>query len=155
MPSYGQNAAQVWPRNGTAPTKDNYPHSLPEYGPQGLPLSNENPSSVAAGGGYRADPLPVLVEGGNFGRHDGLKGRLMEVAQADTFNSAVGPFPRAGTYEEPGAATAVLQLVRLQPSTSAHAGAGIGVGGGPGRSMLFVAPPVFTLQTSPIYAAGL
>lgn len=155
MPAWRQNEANEQPRNGTAPTRNDYPLSVPVYGPNGLPMSMENPSSVAAGGGYRAVPLDAGLAAGNFGRHDGLHGRLMEVSQADTYNSARGPWPRAGTYEEPGAAVAVLQMIRLAPSTSAHPGAGIGVGGGPGPTMLFQAPPVFSIQTRPIYATGL
>ncbi len=155
MPFWQQNAGNEQPRNGTAPTRNDYPLSLPTYDAAMLAPSEENPSSTSGYGGFRAVPLPVVVDGRNFGRHDGLGGRLMEVSQADSYNSAIGPFPRAGTYEEPGAATAVLNMIRLQPTTSAHPGAGIGVGGGPGPAMVFVAPPVFTYQTRPIYATGL
>ena len=156
MPAWGQNAGNIPPRNGTAPCRNAYPLSTPHYAPQELPLSNENPSSVAAYGGYRAVPLPVVVMGGNFGRHDGLHGRLMEVAQADSYDArGSARWPAAGTYEEPGAATAVLNMMRLAPTTSAHPGMSLGMGGGPGTTMLFVAPPVMTMQSRPIYATGL
>lgn len=155
MAGYRQNEANVWPRNGTAPTRDYYPLSVPVYDAQGIAPSEENPAGVHAGGGYRAVPLAAGVVGDNFGRHDGLAGRLMEVSQADSFDSARGPFPRAGTYEEPGGAIAVLRMLRLKPSTSAHPGAGIGVGGGPGPTMIFTPPPSFTIQSRPIFATGL
>jgi hypothetical protein len=152
MPYYQQNAAQEWPRNGTAPTHNDYPKSYPVYGPGGIPLAMENPGSTLPSDGYSAQPSFVNVNV-SFGEHDGLHGNLMRVAQADTYNSAVGPFPRAGTYEEPGAATAVLNMIRLAPTTSAHPGLSFSTGAGP--TMLFVAPPVFSVQSTPIYATGL
>ena len=152
MPFYQQNAAQEWPRNGTAPTRDNYPRSYTVYAPQAIPMSNDNPGSTTPSGGFNARPsiVDVVV---SFGEHDGLEGALMKVAQADMYQSAVGPFPRAGTWEEPGAAIAALQLVRLAPTTSAHPGLAQATGAGP--TMLYVAPPVFSMQTKPIYATGL
>jgi hypothetical protein len=60
---------------------------------------------------------------------------------------------RAGTWEEPGGPIAASQLVRLAPTTSAHHGLAQATGAGP--AMIFTAPPVFTVQTTPIYALGL
>lgn len=156
MPGYRQNEEQVWPRNGTAPTKDFYPLSRPVYDAAMLAPSEENPAGVAPGGGYRAVPLLAIVAGGNFGRHDGLDGRLMEVAQADTFDArGSARWPAAGTWEEPNGPVAALRMVRLKPTTSAHPGAGIGLGGGPGPTMVYAPPPSFTVQTRPIFATGL
>ena len=152
MPFWQQNAAQEWPRNGTAPTKDYYPRSVPVYDAQKIPPSMENPSSTHAGGGYRAVPLGAVVTP-SFGRWDGLRGKLMEVSQADTYNSDPNPWPAAGTWEEPGGPIAASMLVRLQPTTSAHPGLAMSTGAGP--TMLFHAPPVFSQQTTPIYGIGL
>lgn len=152
MPFWQQNEAQVWPRNGTAPTRDAYPYSLAVYGPQEIPLSNENPGTTLPSDGFKAAPGFYAVNP-SFGEHDGLEGRLMEVAQADLYYSPPQPFPRAGTWEEPGAAVAAINIVRLAPTTSAHPG--LAQATGPGPTMLFTAPPVFSVQTKPIYALGL
>jgi hypothetical protein len=152
MPFWKQNEAQVWPRNGTAPTKDAYPFSVTTYGPQKLPPSNENPGTTTPSDGFKAAPGYYQVNP-SFGRHDALGGRLMEVAQADLYYSPPQPFPRAGTWEEPGAPIAALQLVRLAPTTSAHPGLSQATGAGP--TMIFNPPPVFSVQTRPIYAVGL
>jgi len=147
-----QNAEQVWPRNGTAPTKDYYPRSAPFYAPQRIAPSQENPSSVAPGGGYRATPLYVDVQP-SFGEWDGLGGDLMRVSQADTYDTSMNPWPAAGTSSESNAAVGVMQMMRLQPTTSAHPGLSFATGGGP--TMMFHAPPVFSAQSQPIYAVGL
>jgi hypothetical protein len=154
MPFWQQNKEQVWPRNGTAPTKDAYPSSLPSYGPGGIPLAMDNPGTTQPSDGFSAWPPNQTVVNVTFGRHDGLNGRLMEVAQADTYDSARGPFPRAGTWEEPGGPIAAAGIgLRLSPSTSAHPG--LAQATGPGPVMIFTAPPVFSVQTKPIYALGL
>lgn len=152
MAFYQQNSRNIQPPNGTAPTKNDYPLSVPVYGPQGLPMAVDNPGSTQPSDGFRARPNLTVVDV-SFGDHDALHGRLMAVSQADTYNSAIGPFPRAGTYEQPGAAIAVMQLIRLQPTTSAHPGLSLATGAGP--AMVFQAPPVFTAQSKPIYALGL
>lgn len=152
MSFYRQNEDNVWPRNGTAPTKNAYPKSAPVYDAALIPESMENPSSVVAGGGYRAIPLAAVVVP-SFGTHDGLAGALMAVSQADTYDSSRNPWPAAGTWEEPGGPIAASQLVRLAPSTSAHPG--LTNATGPGPTMVFHRPPVFSQQTTPIYAIGL
>lgn len=153
MPTWQQNAPQVWPRNGTAPVKDAYPFTRPVYDAQRIAPSQENPSGISAYGGYRAKPLPVAVQGGNFGRWDALGGRLMEVSQADTWDASPQPFPACGVWDQPGAGIAASRIPRLAPSTSAHPGLAQATGAGP--VMQFVAPPVFSIQTRPIYAIGL
>lgn len=140
------------PRNGTAPCRNAYPRSAPIYEPNMNPESMENPGSTIPSDGFSARPNYVGVDV-SFGDHDALGGALMRVAQADTYDSSRNPWPAAGTYEEPGAAIAVLQMIRLAPTTSAHPGLSSATGAGP--TMLFVAPPVFSVQTTPIYATGL
>lgn len=152
MAFWQQNKANGMPRNGTAPVRNAYPLSRTIYGPEKIPPSNENPGSTLPSDGFSAQPNFVAVNV-SFGTHDGLGGRLMQVAQADLYQSSDGPFPRAGTWEEPGAAIAALQMVRLAPTTSAHPGLQLATG--PGPNMVFVAPPVFSVQTRPIFATGL
>lgn len=158
MAFYGQNAPQQWPRNGTAPTRDYYPLSATFYGPQKLPPSQDNPGSTQPSDGFSAYPPNLTVVNVTFGEHDGLGGNLMRVAQADLYNSVpppgLGRFPRAGTWEEPGGTIAAAGIgLRLEPSTSAHPGLAQSTGAGP--TMLFYAPPIFSVQTTPIYAFGL
>jgi hypothetical protein len=116
-------------------------------------MGMDNPGTTQPSDGFSAWPPNYTHVTVTFGEHDGLAGGLMKVAQADLYQSAVGPFPRAGTWEEPGGPIAATQLVRLQPTTSAHHG--LAQATGPGPVMLFVAPPVFSIQTKPIYAIGL
>ena len=154
MAFYRQNAGNVQPRNGTAPCRNAYPLSIAVYGPAGLPPSAENPGSTLPSDGFSARPSYVAVDV-SFGDHDALHGALMAVAQADLYTQPVvpGTFPRAGTWEQPGGPIAASALVRLSPSTSAHRG--LNQATGPGPTMVFTAPPVFSIQTKPIYALGL
>lgn len=153
MAFYRQNEAQIEPRNGTAPCRNAYPYSIAVYGPAGIPMGMENPGTTQPSDGFSAYPPNLTAPYPTFGRHDGLGGRLMEVSQADMYTSPPQPFPRAGTWEEPGGPIAASMMVRLAPTTSAHAGLAMSTGAGP--AMVFVAPPVFTVQSKPIYALGL
>lgn len=153
MAFYGQNAGNIPPRNGTAPTKNAYPCSVAVYGPAGIPPAMDNPGTTQPSDGFSAYPPNQFFPYPTFGRWDGLSGRLMEVSQADLYTQPPQPFPRAGTWEEPGGPIAASMMVRLQPTSSAHAGLAMSTGAGP--AMVFVAPPVFTVQSKPIYALGL
>ncbi len=153
MAFYRQNAGNIPPRNGTAPCKNAYPYSETVYGPAMIPMGMTNAGTTEPSSGFQAAPQNTLFNRPTFGRWDGLAGRLMEVSQADTYTSPPQPFPRAGTWEEPGGPIAASMMVRLAPTTSAHAGLTQATGAGP--AMLFVAPPVFTVQSKPIYALGL
>lgn len=142
-----------WPRNGTAPVKDFYPLSRTVFNPNMNPPAMDNPGSTLPSDGYRAHPSFIHLQP-SFGEHDGLQGALMRVAQADLYMSSDGRFPRAGTWEEPGGPIAAAGIgLRLAPSTSAHPGLATSTGAGP--TMVFVAPPVFSVQTKPVYALGL
>lgn len=155
MPAWRQNAAQIPPRNGTAPVKNAYPLSYTVFAPQEIPMSNENPGTTLPSDGFSARPNFVFVDV-SFGTHDGLGGRLMEVAQADLYTQPpIGwTFPRAGTWEQPGGPITAAGIgLRLAPTTSAHHGLAQATGAGP--TMAFTAPPVFSVQTKPIYAVGL
>lgn len=151
MPFWRQNAEQVQPRNGTAPVKNAYPRSAPIYEPAMIPLGMENPGSTLPSDGFSARPSYIAVDV-SFGDHDALGGRLMAVGQADLYDESRNPWPACGVWDQPGAAIAASAIVRLQPSTSAHPGLAQATGAGP--AMVFQAPPVFTIQTRPIFALG-
>ncbi len=152
MSYWKQNARNIPPRNGTAPCKNEYPRSAPVYDAARIPESMTNAGTTNPSDGFRARAMASLPRRPVFGHHDGL-GRLMAVAQADTYDSSRNPWPANGVWDQPGAAIAASELVRLQPTTSAHPGLAMATGAGP--TMLFVTPPVFTVQTKPIYAVGL
>jgi hypothetical protein len=152
MPEWGQNAAQVNNRNGSAPQRNDYPRGVPVYAPAMIPQAMENPGTTMPSDGFSAHPdLHRTVV--SFGEHDELRGRMMEVSQADTYDASPNPFPANGVYDQPGAQIGILPLVRLEPSTSAHPGLALATGAGP--VMIFRAPPAFSAQTTPIYALGL
>jgi hypothetical protein len=87
------------------------------------------------------------------GAHDQKNGALNEVARGDMTNSAVGPWPRSGVWDEPNVWPAVIGFLRLPPSTSAHMGKQL-TSGEASPTMVFHTPPVWGLQTTPIYAVG-
>jgi hypothetical protein len=153
MAFYRQNAAQIEPRNGTAPCRNAYPFSGTNYGPAELPQSMVNAGTTQPSDGFSAYPPNQMIPTPTFGRHDGLGGRLMEVAQADMYGSFVQPWNRSGAWDQPGAGIAAAGIVRLAPSTSAHHG--LAQATGPGPTMIFTAPPVFSVQSVPIWALGL
>lgn len=155
MAAYGQNAGNISPRNGIGDgrSRNSYPRGVPVYGPAGLPPSAENPGTTLPSDGFSARPNHVYVDV-SFGDHDALGGRLMAVAQADTFDASANPFPACGVYDQPNAWHGVMPLIRLQATTSAHPGASMPAGAG-GPNMVFQAPPSFSAQSRPIYAVGL
>jgi hypothetical protein len=76
---------------------------------------------------------------------------LMSTAQATGFyNSSVGAWPANGQDDQP---SAYFNLIRLAPTTSAHRGYTNPTG--PFPTQVFYSPPIFGLQTKPIYAIGL
>lgn len=79
-----------------------------------------------------------------------LEGRgMMANPQATLYDASPNPWPNNGQFDRPNA---YMQIMRLKPTTSAHRGFAQPTGGGP--TMLFRAPPVFSLQTQPIPAVG-
>jgi hypothetical protein len=152
MAYWRQNEGNIEPRNGTAPCRNSYPRSAPVYAPAALPEGMVNPGSTNPSSGFRANPI-YLTTYPTFGDHDGLSGRLMAVAQADTYDTSQNPWPACGVWDQPGAGIAASELIRLAPTTSAHMGLAQATGAGP--TMVFQAPPVFSYQSKPIYAVGL
>lgn len=120
----------------------------PNYGasPRWTPFGIDQ-APVYDGRGPNAGGRALMAE-----RWDGLGGRLMDVPQTDFYNAAPNPWPANGVYDQPSAAIGTIGLLRLQPTTSAHPGASLSSDAGP--TMLFHAPPVFSMQTKPILALG-
>lgn len=129
-----------WPRNPGA-GRNWFPQSVPVYGPAELTPSSETPTVWS--------PYGTFVPRPYFGGHDGLDGALMHVPQADTYNSAVGPWPRNGVNDQPNAA---FHLIRLTPHTSAHPGLTLASSVDP--TSVYHTPPVWGMQTTPIWAVG-
>lgn len=123
--------------------RNEYPRSAPIYGPAMLPPGMENPT--------RWTPYGTFVSHPYFGGWDGLHGRLMHVAQADSYDASTQPFPANSVDDQPNAQ---FNLLRLEPTTSAHPGMSL-YSYAPTPTMLYHAPPVFGLQTVPIYAVGI
>jgi hypothetical protein len=127
--------------NRNPATNTEYSHSLAnEGGPQvliGATLAGSNwtPYNRSFSHPYRV-PMPMS---------------LMATSQATGFyNSAVGLWPANGQDDQP---SAYFNLIRLAPTTSARRGYTNPVG--PNPTQVFYSPPIFGMQTRPIYATGL
>ena len=88
-------------------------------------------------GGY--DPLSLAGEG------------IMHVPQADLYDASPNEFPNNGQWDRPHG-IAFSGVIRLPRRTSAHPGFMMPTA--PGPTMLFRAPPIFSVQTRPIPAVG-
>ncbi len=131
--------ARIINRNPRTNTKYSQSHAN-QGGPQVRPDNNEVGSNWTPYGSMVSHPYVVP-----------MPQSLMAVSQATGFyNSAVGPWPRNGTDDQPNA---YFNLIRLKPTTSAHHGFTMPTG--PNPNMVFFSPPVFGYQTKPIYATGL
>src|ERR1035437_1580085 len=83
----------------------------------------------------------------------GMPYSLMAVEQATGFyQSAVGLWPANGQADYPNGQQAGAQI-RLEPTGSAHHGYMNPTG--PNPNMVFISPPVFGMQTTPLYATGI
>jgi hypothetical protein len=136
----------------TRPIMNRQPHSCPNNVPRSIPVEQaamlapdtETMTQWSAFGIFRPEPFR--------GGYDelSLEGRgMMANPQATLYDASPNPWPNNGQYDRPNAGMAI---VRLKPHTSAHAGFAMPTGAGP--TMLFRAPPVFTLQTQPVPAVG-
>ncbi len=121
---------------------NNYPRSRAVYGPAALEPNMETPTQWSPYGGY----VPTPYVGG----WDGLRGRLMHVSQADTYDVSPNPFPANGVNDQPNA-----MVIPFDAGHESSIHPGLANPTGPGPSMRFVAPPIFGLQTIPIQAVGL
>lgn len=125
---------------------DSVPLSLPTCGPAALVPDSEEMTQWSAYGIFRPTPY--------FGGHDELsvEGRgIMHVPYATLYDASPNPWPNNGQFDRPNG-PALARILRLRPTTSAHPGMSMPTGGGP--TMLFRAPPVFSMQTKPIPAVG-
>lgn len=124
---------------------DRHPLSIPYDGAARIIPNSEVMQDWTPYGHKQARPY--------FGGHDPLSRAghgLMHTAQAGTLDKSPNPFPNNGQFDRPNGFFA--GLMRLQPHTSAHKGQTNPTGAGP--TMLFHAPPVFSVQSTPIPAVG-
>ncbi len=128
--------------SGAAYGADTYPNSRAVYGPQAQPFNMQTTTNWNP---YAGLTVSHAYEGG----WDGLGGRLMHVPQADTYFVGDNPWPANGVDDQPNA---YFNLMRLEPTTSAHPGFSLPSGSSP--AMIFAAPPIFGMQTVPIPAFG-
>jgi hypothetical protein len=111
-----------------------------EGGPQIRPANNEVGTEWTPYGTFVTHPYTVP-----------MPMSLMAVSQATGFyNSAVGLWPANGQSDQP---LAYFNLMHLTPTTSAHPGFTNPTG--PFPTQVFFSPPIFGMQTRPIYATGL
>lgn len=150
MAGYRQNAGNVI--NRAPDSQRQGTRSIANYGPEMF-----QPDMGAPAGWNPFGMRVASYDGGRApaaGRWDGLRGRLMDVPQADLFNSAPNPWPANGVADDPAMYQALARSIRLKPTTSAHPGLSL-TSGEASPAMVFHAPPVFGLQTKPIMAVGL
>lgn len=122
----------------------NVPLSVPAHGAAALPPDMEEMTQWSAYGIFNPRPF--------FGGYDelSLDGRgVMHVPQSGLYDAGPNPWPNNGQFDRPNA---IMAIMRLKPTTSAHPGKSLSTGGGP--TMLFRAPPVFSYQTTPVPAVG-
>lgn len=112
--------------------------------PASLVPNSEVPSQWSPWGTFQ--PVPYA-----FG-WDELRGAVQHTPQVDFYDASPNPWPNNGQADYPNHAWQVGEILRLRPTTSAHPGAVLPTG--PGPTMLFAAPPLFSVQTMPIRATG-
>lgn len=127
--------------NRNPANNEQYSRSLAnEGGPQVRPINNEVGTQWSPYGFTVQHPYVVP-----------MPQSLMAVSQATGFyNSAVGLWPANGQDDQPNA---YFNLIRLKPTSSAHHGFTNPTG--PFPTQVFFSPPVFSMQTKPIYATGI
>ena len=151
MAFFRQNKPNVINRDPDSQRAGSHLPAYPVYGPEEWPPGMGAPARWTPFGNEQ----PAYTGGAAAAAvgYDGLAGRMMRVPQADFYNSEPNPWPANGVFDQPGAWHAIIPHIRLEPTTSAHPGASIS-GSPAGPSMLFHAPPVFSMQTKPILALG-
>jgi hypothetical protein len=124
---------------------NHYPVSRAVYAPAALTPDTETMTQWSPYGNFIAEPY--------YGGHDPLSEQqdgVMHVPQSDLYDVSPNPWPNNAQYDRPNFFPS--QLIRLVPTTSAHPGFSHPVM--PGPTMLFHAPPIFSVQTTPIPATG-
>jgi hypothetical protein len=156
MAAWRQNEPNNINRDPDSQRAGSHLRSAPIYAPAERSPNQGAPSRYTPFGLYQPEYASLGSPGGRApyaARWDGLGGELMDVPQADLYDSSRNPWPGNGVYDQPSALIGLLGLLRLQPTTSAHPGATLPPDYSP--TTLFHAPPVFSLQTKPILAVGL
>src|SRR5215472_10076749 len=123
---------------------NNYPLSRALYGPAEIVPDTETATQWSPYGTFVAEPY--------FGGHDPLSQvgeGVMHVAQSDLYDMSPNPWPNNGQYDTPNHFGGFLTLPR---ESSVHRGFAQPTYVGP--VMLFHAPPIFSVQTTPIPAVG-
>jgi hypothetical protein len=108
-------------------------------GPQVRPEANETGTNWTPYGSMATHPYIVP-----------MPYSMMSVPQAHLYQSAVGLWPANGQADYPNA---YFNLMHLQPTSSARPGFTMPTG--PNPNMVFFSPPIFSMQTKPLYATGL
>lgn len=147
-PFWPRNPYPIHPRPTSRPiTEAPSSISLAEDGNEGAPTRW---SPYAAPGGPKGG---LFVSRPFLGGRHGDRNDLNIVARSDIYNTDTDVWPRSGVYDEPGAWHNIIGILRLPPTTSAHPGKQL-TSGEASPTMLFHTPPVWGLQTTPIYALG-
>lgn len=92
-----------------------------------------------------------------FGGYDPLSdvGRgIMHVAQAGLYDASPNPWPNNSQYDRPNGLFSLF-AGRMEKRRESSAHPGLTMPTGPSPTMLFHAPPIFSLQTTPIPAVGI
>jgi len=128
---------------------NNVPLSDPTYGPQVLYDGTETETGWFPYGLYRISDLFFGWDPLSLNRGHGV----MHVAQADLYDASPNPWPNNGQFDHPNSiGFSPAATPRIPREVSVHRGFAMPTGGGP--TMLFHAPPVFSVQTKPISAVG-
>lgn len=139
----------IWPRNPwpniPRPLSNPYFESRSD-----IPLEDGPPTQWSPQGLFQS--IPFMKGNLSIGPDPRTPDATTRVAvrNTDFYDASPNAFPNNGQWDKPNGFFA--NLLRLQPHTSAHPGKTMSTGGGP--TMLFHAPPVFSLQTKPIMAVG-
>lgn len=137
----------------TRPIINRAPDSMPDRVPLSVPYDGAARLLLNSEVGQDWSPYGTRHARPYFGGHDELsvRGRgVMQHAQAGTYDASPNPWPNNAQFDRPNGF--FTGLLRMQPHTSAHPGKSNPTGAGP--TMLFHAPPVFSMQTQPISAVG-
>lgn len=138
----------------TRPIMNRAPHSVPNNVPLSLPYTEAVAAHPdGAERGTQWSPYGIFQPRVYRGGHDPASvagDGLMHTERGDYFDASPNPWPNNGQFDRPNGF--FTGLLRLAPHTSAHPGRTMPTGAGP--TMLFRAPPIFSIQQQPISAVG-
>lgn len=136
----------------TRPIINRQPHSIPNNVPLSVPVERAAALAPDMETMTQWSPYGIFRPTPFRGGYDELSedGRgMMANPQASLYDASPNPWPNNGQFDRPNG---FIHIIRLKPDTSAHRGFSHPTG--PGPTMLFRAPPVFSLQTQPVPAVG-